>query len=159
MPSVSPAQLTALRLIAAGGVTVREGRIGRGWTVSGPQGRLNARTVGVLATAGLVDRDTRTSLYQGQALNVTDAGRAALTEAAPPRPTVTVDAETAARVVHHFAGGLAEVIAPRMACVELKALLALLAELGTAPNLLDYWAHQHEAEGTCDDCADPDGEE
>jgi hypothetical protein len=70
------------------------------------------------------------------------------------RPTVAIDAQTAATLIHHFDGGLAEVIAPRMACEELKALTDLLAELGVEPNLVDYWTGVHESEGTCDGCAD-----
>jgi hypothetical protein len=84
----TPAQLAALRLVAAGGVVVREGRIGHGWVVSGPQGRVNLRVYSALADAGLVDRDGRTSLFQGQAAHVTAAGRAVLAQEdgqAPPR--------------------------------------------------------------------------
>jgi hypothetical protein len=83
-----------------------------------------------------------------------DARYAAETKALTDRPTITIDAQAAATLVHRFDGGLAEVVAPLMSCGELDALTGLLTELGAEPNLTEYWRDRHEAEGACDDCAD-----
>ncbi|MFJ8852348.1 hypothetical protein [Streptomyces sp. NPDC102437] len=72
------AQLATLQTIAAGGAKVREGHIGGGWRAEGPTGRLNARTVEACITQGWASRDVSTSLYRGQAITVTEAGRAHL---------------------------------------------------------------------------------
>lgn len=78
----SPTQLAALRLVAGGKVKVVEHRVGRRRVVS-PDGRITLTTLNSLETAGLVYRDQSTSYFEGQAIRVTDAGRAELTASTP----------------------------------------------------------------------------
>jgi DNA-binding MarR family transcriptional regulator len=96
----SPAQLTALQLIAEGGVTAYEFRhIGRTRVTARNGAPINTATFRTLERAGLITRDTSTSLFNGQAVSLTDAGRAELPKPERLRIELVVhrdpDAETA----------------------------------------------------------------
>jgi hypothetical protein len=91
---LTTAQQVALRAIAAGGVRMREsGRNGPMRISAGAGVRITIPTYDRLQSLGLVDRDTSSSLYRGQELYATDAGRTALAAlnapatTRPPAPT------------------------------------------------------------------------
>ncbi|WP_225847295.1 hypothetical protein [Streptomyces sp. HPF1205] len=77
-PQLTVAQTNALRAIAAGGVTMRDtGHMGNMRITAGSGVRITLSTYEALRRLGLVDRDTSTSLYNGQKLYATEAGRTA----------------------------------------------------------------------------------
>jgi hypothetical protein len=78
---VSPAQVKALEAVARGDVMLRENSLARGAFVTAPNGvRISRATVDALLSKKLADRDTSTSLYQGQRLSLTAQGEMVLTE-------------------------------------------------------------------------------
>jgi hypothetical protein len=78
---VSNAQFAALEAIARGGVMVRESSVVRGMFVTAPNRvRISRATVDALLGKELADRDTSTSLYQGQRLTLSAQGEAVLAE-------------------------------------------------------------------------------
>ncbi|MEI5525275.1 hypothetical protein WB388_32180 [Streptomyces brasiliscabiei] len=78
---VSPAQVKALEAVARGGVMLRESSLARGMFVTAPNGvRISRATVDALLSKKLADRDTGTSLYQGQRLSLTAQGETVLAE-------------------------------------------------------------------------------
>ncbi|MFE2426883.1 hypothetical protein ACFXJ5_09040 [Streptomyces sp. NPDC059373] len=78
---VSTAQFTTLEAIARGGVMLRESSVVRGMFVTAPDRvRISRATVDALLGKELADRDTSTSLYQGQRLTLTAQGEAVLAE-------------------------------------------------------------------------------
>ncbi|MEW2403485.1 hypothetical protein [Streptomyces sp. NPDC046862] len=111
---VSPAQVKALEAVARGGVMLRESSLARGTFVTAPNGvRISRATVDALLSKKLADRDTGTSLYQGQRLSLTAQGETFLAEwhrhsspraeaarartTAPPIPTAVAASEPAAQ--------------------------------------------------------------
>ncbi|MFG3287322.1 hypothetical protein ACGF3G_00670 [Streptomyces sp. NPDC048179] len=75
----SPAQLAVLAIVANGNVKVYRAGSKNPRVIDHTTGaRINLNTHRALQSAGLVERDRSTSLYQGQAVNLTDAGRAEL---------------------------------------------------------------------------------
>lgn len=78
---VSPAQVKALEAVARGGVMLRESSLARGTFVTSPNGvRISRATVDALLSKKLADRDTSSSLYQGQRLSLTAQGETVLAE-------------------------------------------------------------------------------
>ncbi|MFF7393215.1 hypothetical protein ACFZAE_32850 [Streptomyces scabiei] len=78
---VSPAQVKALEAVARGGVMLRESSLARGTFVTAPNGaRISRATVDALLSKKLADRDSGTSLYQGQRLSLTAQGETVLAE-------------------------------------------------------------------------------
>ncbi|MFB7270800.1 hypothetical protein [Streptomyces sp. NPDC056244] len=86
---LTPRQHQALHTIAQGGVKLHETTRGR-WHVATPPGpgeRITLTTYNSLEKKGLVDRDTSSSLFTGQALTATDRARTVLAALPPPAAT------------------------------------------------------------------------
>ncbi|WP_446038090.1 hypothetical protein [Streptomyces sp. SID1121] len=84
---VSQAQEQALRSIAAGGVSLTETTRGRLYVNARDRTRITVVTYNSLVRRKLVARNTNTTLYNGQALSLTEGGRAILASLAPPANT------------------------------------------------------------------------
>jgi hypothetical protein len=86
--TLNPRRIAALQLIADHGATLTVIRIGVGGRrVVTPDGtRIRTDVYDTLAAAGLLLRDTSTSLEQGQAIGLTEAGGAALRDAQQAAP-------------------------------------------------------------------------
>jgi hypothetical protein len=76
----SPAQLAMLKKIETGQVLIKELGYGRP-AAFGPDGRETLRVLKNCITSGFAKCDTSTSLYHGQKVTLTEAGRAALAAA------------------------------------------------------------------------------
>lgn len=92
-PAAAPAprrltgpQQTALRAIASGDVTMYESGTNAPLRISGAGVRITMPTYDRLESLGLVGRDTSSSLFAGQKLYATDAGRMALDATNLSRP-------------------------------------------------------------------------
>ncbi|MHB9861917.1 hypothetical protein [Streptomyces sp. YIM S03343] len=94
MSTITPARRTALLLIAAGNVTAYEFRIGGGIRVTGPNGaRIRADVFYALIRDRLAEADGTRSLFAGQPVSLSRAGRDAL-------GTVTSNVRTANTRAH-----------------------------------------------------------
>lgn len=86
----TPAQFKALQEIERGEAMLRERSVqGSRYVHTGTDVRISASTVEALWTKQWIARDTRTSLFRGQRLSLTDRGRDALSAARAAEPRVT----------------------------------------------------------------------
>uniref|UniRef100_A0AAU2ABZ8 Uncharacterized protein n=1 Tax=Streptomyces sp. NBC_00093 TaxID=2975649 RepID=A0AAU2ABZ8_9ACTN len=100
-PTLTLTQYDALKALASGGRLYESSQRGMGVTrVASDDGtRVSIATYRALAKHGLVTADTRTSLYHGQKITVTENGHRALTQPRPwaePRTTAATAPRTAA---------------------------------------------------------------